>query len=77
MQRQVNCVIQFLDDHGVDTSALREQVARIYQQISYTAGDTITVGRVEGGTNVIGSHGAVNNCGQPRPGQPAGPGPQT
>jgi hypothetical protein len=76
MQRQLNCVIQFLDDHGVDTSALKEQAARIYQQISYTAGDTITVGRVEGGTNIIGSHGAVNNYGQPRPGaQPGTPQP--
>ncbi len=76
MQRQVNCIVRFLDDHGIDTSALREQAARIYQQISYTAGDNISVGKVEGGTNIIGSHGAVNNFGHSGARPPDGSSPQ-
>jgi hypothetical protein len=65
LQRQMECIVQFLEDHRIDTSSLREQAARIYQNINYTAGDSYTVGAVHGGTNIIGSHGAVNNVGPP------------
>jgi hypothetical protein len=74
LQRQMECIAQFLEDHGIDTSSLREQAARIYQNVNYTAGDSYTVGAVHGGTNIIGSHGAVNNSGSPA--DSAGQGPQ-
>jgi hypothetical protein len=65
LQRQMNCILQFLEDHKIDTSSLREQAAKITQNISYTAGNSYSVGAVHGGTNIIGSHGAVNNISPP------------
>jgi hypothetical protein len=66
--RLMNCIAEFLKDHGVDTADFHNQVQQINNSIS-------NIGTVQAGTAVIGGqshiisgHGAVNNAGS----QPAG-----
>ena len=62
-RRLLDCIQEFLDDHGVDTSEFKQQVQLITNQVS-------NIGTIQAGTAVIGGqgnivtgHGAVNNFG--------------
>jgi hypothetical protein len=72
-RRLLDCIQQFLDDHGVDTSDFSHQVQNITTSVSH-------IGTVQAGTAVVGGqgnivtgHGAVNNFGTGASGS-AGPG---
>ena len=67
-RRLLDCIQQFLDDHGVDTSDFSHQVQNITTSVS-------NIGTVQAGTAVVGGqgnivtgHGAVNNFGAGPPG---------
>ena len=70
-RRLLDCIQEFLEDHGVDTSEFKEQVQLITTQVS-------NIGTIQAGTAVVGGqgnivtgHGAVNNFGAGQlPGQP-------
>jgi hypothetical protein len=73
-RRLLDCIQQFLDDHGVDTSDFSHQVQNITTSVS-------NIGTVQAGTAVVGGqgnivtgHGAVNNFGAGAPAGPAGTG---
>ena len=62
-RRLLDCIQEFLEDHGVDTSEFKEQVQLITTQVS-------NIGTIQAGTAVVGGqgnivtgHGAVNNFG--------------
>lgn len=75
--RLLDCIGEFLDDHGIDTGEYKRQAQHITNQVS-------NIGSIQAGTAVIGGqgnivtgHGAVNNfgpgnqgLGQQNPGQP-------
>jgi hypothetical protein len=73
-RRLLDCIEQFLEDHGVDTSDFSHQVQNITTSVS-------NIGTIQAGNAVVGGqghivtgHGAVNNFGTGQPGGPAGPG---
>jgi hypothetical protein len=73
-RRLLDCIQQFLDDHGVDTSDFSHQVQNITTSVSH-------IGTVQAGTAVVGGqgnivtgHGAVNNFGAGAPAGSAGTG---
>jgi hypothetical protein len=73
-RRLLDCIQQFLEDHGVDTSDFSHQVQNITTSVSNIG--TIQAGHavVGGQGHIVTGHGAVNNFGTGQPGGAPGTG---
>ena len=58
-----DCIQEFLDDHGVDTSEFKQQVQLITNQVSNIGTLQAGTALVGGQGNIVTGHGAVNNFG--------------
>jgi hypothetical protein len=62
-RRLLDCIQEFLDDHGIDTSDFKQQMQLINNSVSNIGSIQAGTAVVGGQGNIVTGHGAVNNFG--------------